>query len=240
MSRGAAAVCISIAMMAILLAGCHSGHPPSSAASLPDPHGLALTAGDLPGFEPTPSMRPVSPALSDACPSGPHIYDGTPPVPKRCDFTSFLVDSAISGPGREQIDAYTRQGGNTVNPASPMLPIAGPFVASHSGIFEIYDDVMVLPSDAAAHDEFVTESYSRQEQDTDYRELPASVGDERKMYRGVFGPSATTYQTQIVTFWRRGNVVAMLNTMGAADVSEAEHARLVQLIDARITALLQR
>jgi hypothetical protein len=201
---------------------------------------MALASGDLPGFQVTPGMRPVSPALSDACPSGPHIYDGTPPVPKRCEFTSFLVDSAISGSGREQIDAYTREGGNTVNPAAPMLPIGGPFVASHSGIFEIYDYVMVLPSDAAAHDEFVIESHSRQDQDTDYRELAASFGDERKMYRGVLGPSAATYETQIVTFWRRGNVVAMLNTMGAADLSEAEHARLVSLVDARIDAATER
>jgi hypothetical protein len=185
-------------------------------------------------------MRPVSPALSDACPSGPHIYDGTPPVPKRCEFTSFLVDSAISGPGREQIDAYTREGGNTLNSASPILPIVGPFVAAHSGIFEIYDYVMVLPSDAAAHDEFVIESHSRQDQDTDYRELTASVGDERKMYRDVLGPSAATHETQIVTFWRRGNVIAMVNTMGAADLSEAQHARLVSLVDARMEAANER
>jgi hypothetical protein len=201
---------------------------------------LALTAGDLPGFQVTPGMRPASPALSDACPSGPQIYDGTPPVPKRCEFTSYLVVSATSGSGREQIDAYTREGGNTVNPSAPMLPIEGPFVASHSGIFEIYDDVMVLPSDAAAHEEFVVESHSRQGQDTDYRELLASAGDERKMYRGVLGPSAATYQTQVVTVWRRGNVVAMLNTMGAADLSETEHARLVSLIDARIEAAATR
>jgi hypothetical protein len=234
MTRRLIAAAVSVLLAATLLAGCRSGHAPSGAAALPDPRGLALAAGDLPGFGPTPGMRPAAAGLDDACPGGPHISDGTPPVPSRCEFTSFLADSAASGPGRAQIDATTRQGGNAVDPAAPMLPIAGPFVATHSGIFEIYDYVMILPSDAAAHDEFVVEARSRQAQDTDYRELAGSAGDERMMYRGVLGPAATTYETQIVTFWRRGNVVAMVNTMGAADVSEAEHVRLAGLIDARI------
>src|SRR2546421_424091 len=87
-------------------------------------------------------------------------------------------------------------------PETPELPLAGSFVATHSGIFEVYDYVMALSSDAAAHDEFVSSSYSRAEQDMDYHELPANVADERKRYRGVLGPDATKFQTQIVTFCR--------------------------------------
>jgi len=97
---------------------------------------------------------------------------------------------------------------------------------------------MALSSDAEAHDEFVSSSYSRADQETDYRELPTTLADERKIYRGVLGPDAANFQTQIVTFWRRGNYVAMVNTMGAADISETEHDRLVDIVDARIQAVV--
>ena len=96
---------------------------------------------------------------------------------------------------------------------------------------------MVLPSADAASTAFAQLSYSRDRQLTDYRERPAGLGDEGKLYRGVLGPDSVDYETQIVTVWRRGNVVAMLNTIGASDISEIEHDRLVSIVDARMKAL---
>jgi len=181
------AAVVSMLLVPTFLAACRSGHAPTGAAALPDPRGLALSAGDLPGFGPTPGMSPAAVGRGDACPGGPRIPDGTPPVPGRCDFTSFVVDSATSGPGREQIDATTRQDGNAVNPAMPALPITGPFVASHSGIFEIYDYAMVLASDAAAHDEFALLAVSRQAQDTSQR----SPSRRHATWTASGAPSAT-------------------------------------------------
>lgn len=239
MNNRLAQLLVSLALVAVALVGCRGVRATPSARNLPDPHGLALVAADLPGFEVTPGLRPIPSAQIDACPSGPHIYDGTPPVPKSCDTSGFLVESAIQGVGRQQIDAYTREGGNTPDSETPMLPVQGPFVSTHSGIFEVYDYVMVLGSDTAAHDEFLTASRTRAEQLADYRELPTSLADEGKVYRGVLGPDAMTYETQLVTVWRRGNVVGMVNTMGAGDVSEAEHDRLVGVVDARIETMLK-
>ena len=94
-------------------------------------------------------------------------------------------------------------------------------------------------SDAAAHGEFVFASYSRAQQDSDYRELSSSIADERKMYRRVLGPDPSTFETQIVTIWRRGKFVATVNTIGSSDISPEEHRRLVDVVDARIQALVR-
>ncbi len=230
-------VVLLLALVGVLVS--RGGSRGVSSVKLADPHGVALTLDDLPGFVVTPSTAPVARAVTDACPPSFSIPDPrTTPLPERCDFTGFLTASAIDGAGREQLDAYTRETGNTPNPLLP-LPIAGPFVATHSGIFEVYDWVVVLPSSVDAQDEFARMAHSRADQLSDYRELPSSLGDERRVYRGVFGPPAT-YETQIVTFWRRGDVVAMLNTMGAADISEDQHTDLVRIVDARMQAIAQQ
>ena len=95
-----AGIALVATLLCVVFAGC--GRAASSAgAPLSDPHGTALRLADLPGFQVTPGHG--SPDVnSDACPEGSHIEDATPEVPKRCDFTSYLVDSAISGPGRRR------------------------------------------------------------------------------------------------------------------------------------------
>src|SRR5438477_3483906 len=98
-------VVASLVVAVVLLCACGGGE------HLPDPHGLALMPDDLPGFQTTPSIAPtpVGRTIADACPIRQHIPDGTPLVPKRCDFNRFLVESAIAGAGRQQIDQYERE-----------------------------------------------------------------------------------------------------------------------------------
>jgi hypothetical protein len=148
------------------------------------------------------------------------------------------VTTAISGPGRAQIDAFARSQGYPVDfRGMPLLPIQGPFVASHSGTFEVYDDVELFANEATAKRQFTQQAYPRTNQLVGYRELTSSLGDARLSYMGGFGPDPASSETQIVSIWRRGNAVATLSTLGASDMSLSEHARLAAIIDRRLQAL---
>jgi hypothetical protein len=212
-------------------------------APIPVPAGVALQAGDLPGFTAEDSLRP-EPASAPVVPLHPdqdcfHGFsiDYTPP-PQRCAFSGFIVDTALMGAGRAEIDASARADGvPTDTDGLPEIPIHGPFVATHSGIFEIYDDIAVFADETTAEQQFAQLAYPRAGQLVGYRELPSSLGDDRLMYTGGFGPDPASSETQIVTIWRRGNAVATLSTLGAADISAAEHAALAGIIDQRLRAL---
>ena len=166
------------------------------------------------------------------------IHNGDTPIERSllayCIW-SAITNNAVYGEGRVQIDAFARSVGYEPRPGLwPFTPIGGDFVATHHGIFEIYDTLIVFDSEEMAHERFVRETYSRASMLTNYHEAVVSRADESKTWSGVFGSDASARETQYVTEWRRGRVVAWVNTMGAADLTAEDNERLVGIVDQRI------
>ena len=157
--------------------------------------------------------------------------------------SGFLVDAAVSGEGRAQIDAQTRAGGNEPgDPSRPSadMPIHGVFVASHHGAFEIYDTVYRFSTEELARQTFQTLAYPAQPDDTPREDVPSQTfGDERRTQKSVLGPTAEEWETNYQTVWRRGTVVGWVRTAGAADIDPHDVSRLAAIIDDRLKQALR-
>jgi len=207
----------------LLLSGCLAGRGPTLGRA------VVVTESDLPGFKRF---------LWGACELTRHPELESPQqrdTSQECFLSGYVTMTAVTGEGRAQIDEVARRNGyDPSGKPLPLLPISGTFVSSHSGIFEVYDRVLVFSTDQAAHDEYARDTQPSEGQYFNLREIAAHWGDESATITGVLGPDPAQFETQMKTIWRRGRVVNVLSTQGASDISLSAHSRLVDGVDRRV------
>ena len=162
----------------------------------------------------------------------------------------FMANSALSAEGRQQIGDWERQYSYPVtNPPA----IMGPFVAEHTGVFEISSRALSFRTEDAARQEYHCCHYEDRDLNfDDYRTFPVHLGDEADGWTGISKsittvgssapqmPTDPAYQERTwVIHWRHGPVVAEVTLWGAHDIALADALHLAGIVDARITLALQ-
>ena len=162
----------------------------------------------------------------------------------------FMANSALSAEGRQQIGDWERQYSFPVtNPPA----IMGPFVAEHTGVFEISSRALSFRTEDAARQEYHCCHYVDEDLNfDDYRTFPVHLGDEGDGWTGIsksittIGSSAPQMPTNPAyqerawgIHWRHGPVVTTVAVWGAHDITLADALRLAGIVDGRITQALQ-
>ncbi len=211
-------------ILAAVLLSCSSGRHVVAAS-------VALGSNDVDGFREFLSQECELDTFS--------LRPAEEPEPE-CYITGFLTLEAYSEEGRAQIDAVTREEGNAPGP-DPEVPITGPFVASHHGVFEVYDRVLVFPNQNAAHEVFTELTAPIPDTVMNWVSLSAPViGDESISQTGRMVGTPLNAETSFVTIWREGTVVEEITTQGAADITLEDNLRLVSIVDQRVQDELNR
>lgn len=248
---------VVIAALAHVFAG-----PPSSPTSVPTSN--AQTAYTVNPAEHAYSIDPARVALTtaDAGPHFPLVTQGGigptqpsfRPLPYQQQYVSgwlryFMIESALKPPGRTEIDNYSTSLGLT--PSDPPT-IFGPFVAEHSGLFEITDTEQSYHFASAAHIDYLccdggsTDNYTRNY--VNWQTYPIHIGDETFAWGGIQrmppdrqGVEYQDYWEQSFTIrWRRGPVVSTLFIRGAHDLTLDPGISFARLIDQRIASTLHQ
>lgn len=162
----------------------------------------------------------------------------------------FMANRVLSAQGRQQIGAWESQYG--FQPTNPPL-IMGPFVAEHSGIFDVYSVVLSFRTEDAARQEYHCCHYVDEDLNfDDYHTVPIHLGDEADGWTGirkslkVAGSTATqmptdpAYQERTYAIhWRHGPIVTNVAVWGAHDVTLDDALHIAEKVDAHITQALQ-
>lgn len=162
----------------------------------------------------------------------------------------FMANSVLSPQGRQEIGEWESQYG--FQPTNPPL-IMGPFVAEHTGIFDIYSVVLSFRTEDAARQEYHCCHYvDRDLNFDDYHTVPVHLGDKSDGWTGirkslkVAGSTATqmptdpAYQERTYAIhWRHGPIVTNVAVWGAHDVTLAEALHIAEKVDTHITQALQ-
>ncbi len=157
---------------------------------------------------------------------------------KECFLSAFLTNEAYTDEARAQLDASDAQFGHPFFGPDPDVPIEGPFVTSHHGVFEVYNQVLVYSTTAEAHSRY--ERLTNPDPNSD-RQIVSSpgFGDESTTFSATVAADAQevppmAHESQFVTYWRRGRVVITVSTQGAADMNPQDNWNLVSIVDQRV------
>jgi hypothetical protein len=129
----------------------------------------------------------------------------------------------------------------------------GPFVAEHTGVFDISSRALSFQTEDAARQEYHCCHYEDRDLNfDDYRTFPVHLGDEGDGWTGISKsitavgssvpqmPTNPAYQERTwVIHWRHGPVVAQITIWGAHDTIRDDALRFAEIVDARITQALQ-
>lgn len=149
MSAAVAGVCLVVA--GGIIADYQVVPSASHAQCADDPSRLTLTTADLPGFDKFLDFRFDTAPVKGAAP----VAGVSPP-----DFVSdyqagwmrgFLIDSAMSGPFRADLDARARELNYPIQKL-PYIPLIGEIVAQSKGPLEVYEEVDMYTTRTAAED----------------------------------------------------------------------------------------
>ncbi len=193
--------------------------------------GVALKAEDLPQF--TEYLSVQSPSDCD-----PNFTPIIPNTEKECFLGGFLTNQAYTYEARVQLDASEVQFGHPLSGPEQDVPIEGPFVTSHHGVFEVYDQVLVYSTTAEAQNRY--ERQTTPDPNSDRRIVSSpGFGDESTTFSDTVDAEAQetpplAHESQFVTYWRRGRVVVTVSVLGAADMTPQDDWNLVSVVDQRV------
>ena len=162
----------------------------------------------------------------------------------------YMANSVLSPQGRQQIGNWESQYG--FQPANPPL-IMGPFVAEHTGIFDVYSVVLSFRTEDAARQEYHCCHYVDEDLNfDDYHTIPVHLGDESDGWTGIRKsltiagssapkmPTDPAYQERTYAIhWRHGPIVTNVAVWGAHDVMLDDALRIAAKVDAHITQALR-
>lgn len=198
-----------------------------------DPASLSLTAADVgPQFD-----------IVHDSPAGPTQRAISPP-PYQSDFVGghlrvFMTQAALTDLGAAQIADWERAHGFT--PTDPPT-ILGPFVADHSGIFEIDDVQRSYQTADAAHLDYACCTYNREEIFHQYHTIPVQLGAEADAFTGlneIANAGDADLELQFTIHWRHGPIVSVVSIAGSHDITFDQALHLALIDDQRITQALQ-
>lgn len=242
-SRVAVGIGIAVVLAVIIALVAHAIlNPPESRYTI-DPQQVALSLADVGAQQYSvvdTSDYPPTPWLLSHAGSGPfEPFEGQYYKGWRVDF---YVTSVLTPQAEAEIGQW--QAARGFQPTDPPT-IFGPYVAEHTGIFEIVDAEQSYHTASAAHDDFVCCTAGKA---SDYaanydgwHALSIQVGDETYAWSGIRDtPANCDDYEELVYFihWRHGSVDSTIWIFGAHDVTSGQMLTLARLVDSRIARAL--
>lgn len=159
---------------------------------------------------------------------------GSDPRRKPCGLVAkrtqaFVRNDAVSGPGRAEVDGYTRQLGYPIT-AQPLFPIQGPFVLDHQGVFDIQSQTTAFLNTTDAQNE--ADSLWAAAQGPKWTTL--SLGEAGVRASEIFGgdhPYEHWYGTAI---WRAGTEVVAIDAFGTRGIDDMLR-RLIPIVRTNVS-----
>lgn len=160
----------------------------------------------------------------------------------------FMANSVLSAQGQQEIgDWESRYGFPPTNPPT----IMGPFVADHSGAFNIISVVRSFQTEDSARQEYHCCHYVDQELNfDDFHTVSVHLGDEADGWTGIRKsvsgpgispnmPTDTNYQERGYSIhWRHGPIVTNVAVWGAHDLALTDALDIAKRVDSHIVQAL--
>lgn len=155
---------------------------------------------------------------------------GSDPRRKPCGLIAkrtqaFVRNDAVSGPGRAEVDAYTRQLGYPIT-AQPLFPIQGPFVLDHQGVFDIESQTTAFLNSTDAQNE--ADSLWAAAQGPKWTTL--SLGEAGVRASEIFGGDPPYHHWYAKAIWRAGTVVVAIDAYGTRGATDDMLRRLIPIV----------
>ncbi|MBF6591669.1 MAG: hypothetical protein IVW57_14245, partial [Ktedonobacterales bacterium] len=142
--------------------------------------------------------------------------------------------------GEAEIDNW--QLANGYQPTHPPT-IFGPFVADHTGAFEITSAEQSYHTTDSAKADYHCCTFNIADNFAGFRTLPIQLGDEATAWTGIRNsPTDPGEDYEELTFnisWRHGPVISTVWLFGAHNITFDQAVAFARLVDQRITQALQ-
>lgn len=139
---------------------------------------------------------------------------GSDPRRKPCGLIAkrtqaFVRNDAVSGPGRAEVDAYTRRLGYPIT-AQPLFPIQGPFVLDHEGVFDVQSQTTAFlnTTDAQNYADHLWAAAHGPKWTT------LSLGEAGVRAGEIFGGDPQYQHWYATAIWRNGSLVVAIDAYG--------------------------